>query len=196
MEILHNLSGSVESFTTNPSAILILAIWAFAESTFFPIPPDIFLVTLSLANPAGALFYAFVTTISSVTGGMCGYFIGQKGGKPLLAKVAHVGMVNLVRKYYQKHDALAVGIGAFTPIPYKVFTIAAGVFDLNFQRFILFSFLGRSGRFFLIGILIWIFGPMIKDFLNQYFELIVITFSLILVSGFVLFGIFTKHKRA
>lgn len=195
MEILHNLASSTESFATHPSAIFILVILAFAESSFFPIPPDILLIAMALANPAGALFYALITTLSSVVGGIFGYFIGQKGGKPILAKVAHGGKIDLVKRYYQRYDALAVGIAAFTPIPYKVFTIAAGVFDLNFHRFILFSFLGRGGRFFLIGGLIWLFGPIIKEFLDQYFELAVLGFTVLLIGGFYVLNLLSKHKK-
>lgn len=188
MEVLHNLLDLVGSFSNSPYALLFLALIAFAESSFFPIPPDILLIPMALANPPLAMLYALVTTVMSVIGGCFGYLIGVKGGKPILKKLFSEEKVDVVRRYYQRYDVWAVGIAAFTPIPYKVFTIAAGVFDLDFKRFTLVSFLGRGGRFFLVAGMIWVFGDAIKYFLENYFEVAVIVFTLLLIGGFWAFG--------
>jgi membrane protein YqaA with SNARE-associated domain len=194
MELVHSLTDMISGFSGSEYALWILIALSFAESSFFPIPPDVLMIPLALANPAAALFYALVTTVSSTLGGGFGYFIGQKGGKPVLNRVAKGEKINLVRDYYHKYDAWAVGIAAFTPIPYKVFTIAAGVFDLNFPRFMIMSFLGRGGRFFLVGGLIWFFGPTIQYFLDKYFELAVVLFTLLLIGGFAIFSLLAKKN--
>lgn len=186
MEILHDLSVFVAGFVGSPYAVWFLFIIAFAESSFFPIPPDTLLIPLSLANPPTALFYALVATIASVLGGILGYFIGKFGGRRILDKIAKGEKIELVKHYYNKYDAWAIGVAAFTPIPYKVFTISAGVFDLDFKRFVLMSFIGRGARFFIVGILIWIFGPTIQIFLDNYLELVIVGFTVLLVGGFLL----------
>lgn len=189
MELLHSLVAAVESFAASPYALIILAVLAFAESSFFPIPPDALMIPLALANPPAALFYALVTTVSSVLGGILGFWIGDRGGKPVLARFfGKSGKIELVKTFYNKFDVWAVSIAAFTPIPYKVFTIAAGVFDLDFKRFVMASLIGRGGRFFLVGGLIFAFGPVIATFLENYFEVSVISFTVLLITGFFLFG--------
>ncbi|NOY15212.1 MAG: DedA family protein [bacterium] len=165
---------------------------AFAESSFFPIPPDTLMIPMALINPVMALWYALITTLGSVLGGMFGYLIGLKGGKPVVKKFISEEKLRKVRQYYHKWDVWAVSVAAFTPIPYKVFTIAAGLFDLDFWRFVIASALGRGGRFFLVGGLIFIFGPAIKTFLDSYFEIVIIGLSVLLIGGFWLFNKLTK----
>lgn len=146
------------------------------------------MIPLALINPASAIFYAFVTTVSSVLGGTFGFWIGEKGGKPILYRLVKQERIELVKTLYNRFDIWAVGIAALTPIPYKVFTISAGVFDLDFKRFILASILGRGGRFFLVGGLIWLFGAPIKSFLENYFELAIVLFTAVLIGGFWILG--------
>jgi membrane protein YqaA with SNARE-associated domain len=159
---------------------------AFVESSFFPIPPDVLLIALSILSPQIALYYATVCTVGSVLGGAFGYFIGLKGGKPILERFFAHEKIVLVHSYFEKYEAWAIGIAAFTPIPYKVFTIAAGVFYINFRKFMLVSILGRGGRFFIVAGLIKLFGTEIKYLIENYFELFTILFVVLLAGGFAL----------
>lgn len=177
------LKGFAKGVIYSPFAIFGLAAIAFAESSFFPIPPDTILIPLSLANPQMSFYYATITTIFSILGGLFGYFIGNKGGKPLVKKFISMEKLDRVKELYQKYDVWAVTLGAFTPLPYKVFTIAAGLMDLNIKRFMVASALGRGGRFFAIATVIYFFGPYAKKFLDQYFELVIIGFTVLLIGG-------------
>lgn len=178
----------IEGFANSPYAILILFILSFAESSFFPIPPDVLMIPLALAAPQLALFYALITTISSVLGGMFGFFLGDRGGRPILNRLFKSEKIKLVKALYNRYDIWAVGVAALTPIPYKIFTISAGVFELDFKRFVLASAVGRGARFFLVAGLIWLFGPKINYFLEHYFEVTVLVFSVALIGGFWAFG--------
>lgn len=175
-----------------PWALFVLA---FAESSFFPIPPDVLLISLGLLNPANSLWLATITTVGSVLGGMFGYFIGLKGGKPILGKLVKEEKITLVHNYFEKYNAWAIFIAAFTPIPYKVFTIAAGVFYIDFKRFVIASILGRGGRFFIVAILLMFFGEQIKHFIGKYFNLFSIAFVVLLILGFYLLKHIPIKKR-
>ncbi len=179
------LKAAIKGVVYSTFAVPALALMAFAESSFFPIPPDTVLIPLALLNPKAAFYYATVTTVASVLGGLFGYFIGNKGGKPLVRRFISETKLERVRELYQKYDVWAVTMGAFTPLPYKVFTIAAGMMDLNVRRFVLASFIGRGGRFYAVATAIYFFGPAAKTFLSEYFELTVVVFSVLLIGGVV-----------
>lgn len=149
-----------------------LGLLAFAESSFFPVPPDLLLIAMSLSTPEKALLFAFVCTIFSTLGGSLGYGIGKFGGRPLFHKVFKnkEHYLEKVENMYLKYGLWAVFIAAFSPIPYKVFTIASGIFAFNFPRFLAASFVGRGSRFFIVSISLMLFGEMIKNYL----ELIII----------------------
>jgi membrane protein YqaA with SNARE-associated domain len=181
--MLKDVKNFVGSIVYSPLAIPGLAIIAFAESSFFPIPPDTIMIPLALLNPKSAYIYAAITTLFSTLGGSFGYFIGVKGGKPLVKKFISEQKLSRVKELYHKYDVWAVTMGAFTPLPYKVFTIAAGLLDLNFKRFMLASFLGRGGRFFAVATVIYFFGDTAKTFLSDYFEITVVAFSVLLIGG-------------
>ncbi len=168
----------------SPYSLIFLLGIAFAEASFFPIPPDAVLIPLALLKPEKAIIYGVLTTIFSVLGGAFGYLIGYKGGRPLVKKFISDEKLYRVKLLYNKYDVWAVGIAGLTPIPYKVFTIAAGLFELNFKRFMIASFLGRGGRFIPLGVLIYFFGPSIRPFLEKNFELITIGFVVLLFAGF------------
>lgn len=176
--------GFVDSIINSNYPVIGLSITAFAESSFFPVPPDLIYIPLAILNPKNAFFYAFITTLFSVLGGVFGYFIGKLGGKPLVTKFISEEKLYNVKLFYNKYDVWAVFIGGFTPIPYKVFTVAAGIFDLNLRNFIIASIFGRGVRFFLVCGLIYFFGPSIKYFLEKYFELFTIIFMVLLIGGF------------
>ena len=188
------ISGFTDYILSTNFPLIGLAIIAFAESSFFPIPPDVIMIPLALINPAFAIFYGIITTISSVIGGMFGYFIGLKGGKPLVNKFISEEKLYKVKLYYNQYDVWAIIIAGLTPIPYKLFTISAGLFDLKFTRFVIASLIGRGSRFLTVGTLIFFFGVQIKEFLTNYLELATIAFSVLLIGGFFVINKLLKSK--
>ena len=164
---------------------------SLAESSFFPLPPDPLLLALCLGAPKRALRLAAVATVASVIGGIIGYGIGAGGWTlaqdwffnyvPGVTPEAFDG----VRVFYDRYGFAAVFLAGLTPIPYKVFTLASGVFGINFGLFVLASILSRGLRFFLIAVLIYYFGPPVERFINQNFNKLVIGFAVLFVAGFV-----------
>ncbi|MBL8027384.1 MAG: DedA family protein [Fibrobacteres bacterium] len=173
-----------------------LAILAFAESSFFPVPPDVLLIGLNLGKPKKAFYYAFICSLFSVLGGMLGYFIGT-----MLWQVVSgfffsyipgftPAIFAKVQAMYLEYGFFAVLIAGFTPIPYKVFTIASGVFALNFPLFVLASAISRSLRFFIVSTLIYFFGETIKKYIDKYFNILSFVFVVLIVLGFLLIKLF------
>jgi len=156
---------------------------SFVESSFFPIPPDLVLIALSLAAPDKAIWFAFVCLVASVLGGILGYYIGDYGGRPLLMRMFSEKKIQKVHDLFEKYEAWAIGVAALTPIPYKVFTISAGVFEVSFPRFIIASIVGRGARFFLVAILISFYGEKVVYFLENYFDLITLCGVVLIVFG-------------
>mgnify|MGYP001811889229 FL=1 len=175
---------------SGPYGVWTLFIIAFIESSFFPIPPDVFLIAMCIAAPTRAFKYAAICSAGSVLGGMLGYGLGFWFMESLGQQI--IGWYGLEDKYlsvqnlYQKYDAWAVGTAGFTPLPYKLFTITAGAFELNFITFVLASLVSRSARFFLVAAFIWKFGAPVKDFIDRYFNIISFVFMILLIGGFVL----------
>jgi undecaprenyl-diphosphatase len=168
-----------------------LALNSFIESFFLVPPPDFLLIIMDLANPAKALFYAFICTIASAFGGIIGYGIGYWGGRPAFNWLFRKGgkeKFEAVEKLYDEYGTLAVFFSAFTPIPYKVFTIASGILSMNFFKFMLASFFGRGLRFFIVSIVLMLFGEAIK----QYIELVIILVTLVIIAFFVI--LYKKRK--
>lgn len=172
------------------------AIWAmagisFAESSFFPIPPDVILMPMVIAERAKAWLYAAVCTVASVLGGIAGYLIGyalfETIGEPILGlydpeRVAWDKFTHL----YETWGFWIVFAAGFSPLPYKVFTIASGVVALNFPIFVIASLLSRGGRFFLVSGLLYWFGPPIRTFVEKRLGLVTTLFFILLIGGFVL----------
>lgn len=190
MKYLKKLYDWVLHWAVTPYAIPALFVLSFAESSFFPVPPDVLLIAMAIAMPKRSFKYALICTIASVLGGMFGYLIGleliDSIGQPILNFYGAMDKYEYIQALYKKYDAWAVGIAGFTPIPYKVFTIAAGAFKIDFPIFILASIAGRAGRFFLVAGFIYIFGPPIKDFIDKYFNLLCVAFMILLIGGFLL----------
>lgn len=161
-----------------------LFILAFIESSVFLIPPDFMMIPMCLAKPQNALYYATIATIGSTLGGGFGYAIGKFGGRPALDFLfkKQQDKILMVEKLYNKYGVWAVAAAAFTPIPYKIFTIASGVFKMNFWGFMLVSFLGRGARFFLVATTLMIFGEKIKSNI----ELVIIAVSILVVAFYVI----------
>ncbi len=158
---------------------------AFAESSFFPVPPDVLLVAILMTRErVRAFYYAGITTAGSVLGGLFGYAIGY-----FLYKTVGVWLVSTynleaqmvtVQKLFVDNAFFAIFIAAFTPIPYKVFTIAGGLFGISIPTFIIASILGRGGRFFLVAAVMRYFGGHIARLFYQYFNLASLVFAILL----------------
>ena len=168
-----------------------LFVLSFAESSFFPVPPDVLQIALSVARPRRSFFYAAVSTVASVTGGVFGWVIGYALWTAAVQDFffQYVPGVNAdsfaaVRELYHGNAFLAITGAGFTPIPYKVFTIAAGVFEVSLPVLIAASILGRSGRFFFVALSVYLFGPRVKGLLERYFNLATLLFFILLVGGF------------
>lgn len=188
--MLRRLYNWVLHWAETPYSTWALFILAFAESSFFPIPPDVLLIALCVAKPTKALTYAVVCSVGSVLGGIVGYGIGHQFmasvGQTIVELYNFTDKVEYIGSLYQRYDAWAVGIAGFTPIPYKVFTITAGMFKIDFGVFVLTSLISRSARFFLVGGLIYKFGPGIQRLIDRYFDILAISFVILLIAGFVL----------
>lgn len=187
---LRRLYDWVLSWAHRRHAQVALFALAFAESSVFPIPPDVLLIALALGIPARAFRFALITTAGSVLGGLAGYGIGSglmaSVGQWILDLYGLHAEFARIRELYLRYDVWAVGIAGFTPIPYKVFTIAAGAFEMDPWRFALASLVSRGARFYLVALLIYYYGARIRDFIDRYFNLLTILFAVLLVGFFVL----------
>jgi len=191
--LLRRLYDWVLHWAETPYGTPALFVNSFAESSFFPVPPDPLLIALCIGEPRKSFRFAFWCSLASVLGGAAGYWLGatlwEAVGDYFFRYVpsftpqafAHVGDL------YDQYNFWVVFTAGFTPIPYKLITIGAGVFNINFAIFFLASILSRSARFFLVAALIRRFGPRIRDFIDRYFNLLTIIFILLLIGGFVLF---------
>jgi len=175
-----------------PQAVLALFLVAFAESSFFPIPPDALLIAMVVAMPRRFLRYAIVCTLGSVLGGMFGYLIGYAFMEALGWRIIDFYNARALwgefQVKYQAYGTVFLAVAAFTPIPYKVATIASGATQLDFFTFVLVSLLGRGARFFLVAGLLRLFGEPIRAFIERYFDLLSLLFVLLLIAGFLALG--------
>jgi membrane protein YqaA with SNARE-associated domain len=178
----------------SPSGIWGLFFLALAESSFFPIPPDIYLIVLCIAMPPKAFRYAAICAVGSVAGGIIGYGLGMGFMDTIGVKIIELyglqDKYEVVQDLYRQHDALALAAAGFTPLPYKLFTITAGAFKINFVTFTLVSILSRSARFFLVAALIYKFGAPVRHFIERYFNLLTILFFILLIGGFLVVKLF------
>jgi len=173
-----------------PYGVAALFVLALAESSFFPIPPDPLLIALCLGAASKSLRFALIATSASVLGGIIGYGIGA--GAWDLAEPWFYQYVpgvspeafEQVRALYDRWDFWAIFFAGLTPIPYKVFTLSAGVFSINFGIFVIASVLSRSIRFFVLAGLIFKFGKPIASFIDRYFNLLAWIFGIMLLGGF------------
>jgi len=191
--ILRRLYDWVLHWADTPYGGPALFLNAFAESSFFPIPPDPLLMALSLGKPRRALRYAAYCSIASVLGGILGYWIGTAVWH-LVREIFFTyvpgfdqEIFDKVQQLYRENDFWVVFTAGFTPIPYKVITIGAGVFGVSLPVFILASVISRSARFFLVAGMIRLYGLPIKSFIDRYFNLLTILFMILLVGGFLVF---------
>lgn len=189
--IVRRLYDWVLHWAETPYGAPALAALSFAESSFFPVPPDVLLIALGISKPKRAFFYAFICALASVAGGILGYFIGAalwEGLAPFF--FAYIPgftpeVFAKVETLYREWGFVAVLIAGFTPIPYKVFSISSGVLGMGLPLFVLASAISRSTRFFVVSTLIYFFGEPIKKLIDKYFNLLSILFVVLLVGGFV-----------
>ncbi len=166
-----------------------LGVVSFVESSVFPIPPDVLLIPMVLADRQRAWRYALICTTTSVLGGLLGYAIGlflfEQFGEPLLSLYGYSDKFDVFQEKYEEWGAWAVFIAGVTPFPYKVITILSGVAALDPITFVVASVLARGVRFFLIAALLWKFGEPIREFIEKRLQLLTVVFCVLLVGGFV-----------
>jgi membrane protein YqaA with SNARE-associated domain len=170
-------------------AVPALGGMSFAESSFFPIPPDVLLIALTFSAPRKWLKFAGWCTLASVLGGIFGYYIGwglwETVGEPIVKFYHGEAVMAKISGWYTEHGFFGIVLAAITPIPYKVFTIASGMFGFPLAPFILASIVGRGIRFFLVAGLIRYFGEKVRPFIEERLELMMLLFGVLLVLGFV-----------
>ncbi|HOK07536.1 MAG TPA: YqaA family protein [Syntrophales bacterium] len=199
MKILRQLYDWVLHWADTPYGAPALFVLAFTESSFFPVPPDPLLMALALGRREKALAFAAVCTAASVLGALFGYAIGYWvwwAGPDTFSAVARfffdhvpgfsVGTFRRIQDLFERWNFWIVFTAGFTPIPYKVFTVAGGAFAVNLPMFLLASVVSRGARFFLVAALIWRFGAPIRAFIDRYFDLLAVLFTVLLVGGFIL----------
>jgi membrane protein YqaA with SNARE-associated domain len=173
-----------------PHSMVALFLLAFAESSFFPVPPDVLLIALVLGSTHRWFLFALLCTAGSVLGGIAGYGVGMFLMDTIGAKVIDFyhaqAYYDKVAQWYKEYDFWIVFIAAFTPIPYKVFTIASGAFHMNLPGFTLVSIVGRGARFFLVAGLLRLVGEPMRKFIDKYFDWLALAFVALLAGGFAL----------
>ncbi|MGM0855148.1 MAG: YqaA family protein [Bacillota bacterium] len=172
-----------------------LILVSFADSSFFPIPPDVLLIPLAIANPDSALLYALYTTIASVIGALLGWLIGKKLGRPILVYFFSEKRIQKVEEYFTKYGAMALLIAGLTPVPYKIFTIFAGVSGVKIRVLVIWSIIGRGIRFFLEGAIILALGAKAKPFIEENFTLLTLTAGGTLVTVYLVYLVIKKRKK-
>jgi membrane protein YqaA with SNARE-associated domain len=177
------------SLAAHRHALLALAVVSFAESSVFPIPPDVLLIPMILAARERAWLIATVCTVASVVGGVAGYAIGallfDTVGQPIVEFYGYLDRFHEFQGRYEEWGAWIVAGAGFTPFPYKVITITSGVMNLDFGVFMVASALSRGARFFLVALLLWHFGSPIRSFIERYLPQLTILFFLLLFGGFI-----------
>ena len=187
--MLNRLYARTLALAASRYAMAALALVAFAESSFFPLPPDLLLIPMILARPRRAFLLAAICTLASVAGGFLGYAIGyflfDAIGRPILEFYHAMGRYDALKSAFAQWGVWIIIIKGLTPIPYKLVTIASGVAQFPIVPFALASLVSRSLRFFLLAALLWRFGEPVRDFIEQRLMLVTSLFAAALVGGFV-----------
>lgn len=161
--------------------IIGLIVVAFAGSSFFPVPPDILLIPMIFVHRKFAFLYAFITTIASVLGAYLGYFLGRKFGKPILNLLFKSTSIKKVEYYFSKYGAWSIVIAGLTPMPYKLFTIAAGTFNIGLSTLTVASLIGRGTRFFLEALFVFALGDRSLYYLENHFGTITVAIATLFI---------------
>jgi len=191
MRLFSRLLNMVMGWAEHRHAAYYLAGLSFAESSFFPIPPDVMLAPMTLAKPERAWRFATVTTLASVVGGVAGYLIGMFAFElvePLLHSAGYWERYLATREWFAVWGVWVVFLAGFSPIPYKIFTITAGVVGMVFVPFVLASLIGRGARFFLVAWLMRLGGRKMERILKQYIDRIGWLLVIVVVLGYFLLG--------
>ncbi len=179
----------VLSWSDRPSGPWALFVLAMAEASFFPIPPDVLLIALALGNKQQIFRFVALCTAGSVLGGVIGYAIGAFAfeglGRPVLEWYGLLGSFDIVSSKFRAHAFWSIFIAAFTPIPFKVFTVAAGAMHVNMPVLIVASAVGRGARFGLVGWLIHRYGDPVKGMIERHLNWLTVVFVILLLGGFV-----------
>jgi membrane protein YqaA with SNARE-associated domain len=188
--VMRRLYDWVLHWADTPYGTPALFVIAFVESSFFPIPPDVLQIALSAGKPKRSFFYGTVALIGSVTGAFLGYFIGYALWEALhnvfIPWLFSQKNFDDVQNLYEKNAFGAIFTAAMTPSPYKVFTIAAGISHISLLTLLFASILGRGMRFYLVALFLWLFGPIVRNWLEKYFEILAVVFAALLIGGFML----------
>ncbi len=197
MKIIRRLYDWVLSWAETPYGVPVLGALAFVEASFFPVPPDVLLMALALAVPLKSFRFALIASIGSVAGGALGYVIGW-GLWDVVAPYFYqyipgvtVAGFDQVGGLFEQYDFWIIFAAGFTPIPYKIFTIAAGVFGVNFPIFMLASLVGRSLRFFIVAVMFYYFGKPARQLIEKYFNLLSILLLIALIGVILLYKYFS-----
>ena len=186
--MLKRLYDRMIDIASGPNAIWALIAVAFAESSFFPLPPEILLIPMMLARPRDAWRLAAICMIASVVGGLLGYAIGYWGfdlvGRPILDFYHAMDRYDALKAGFDRWGVWIIILKGMTPVPYKLVTIASGVAHFDLVAFIGASIVSRSLRFFLLAALLWWFGPAVRDFIEKRLMLVTTAFAVCLVGGF------------
>jgi membrane protein YqaA with SNARE-associated domain len=186
--MLRSLYDRAMSLAASRHATPWLAVAAFAEASFFPVPPDIMLAPMVLARPQRAWSLAAVCTLASVAGGALGYAIGfflAPLALKLLALLGHPGGLETFRAWYADNGFVLILLKGLTPVPYKLVTISSGLASFSFGLFMLASVITRGARFFLVAGLLRYFGPPVREFVEKRLTLVTTAAAVLLVGGFV-----------
>jgi len=196
---LRRLYEWVLSWASSPYAVPVLFTVSFVESSFFPIPADPLLIALILGLRKRAFYYAFICTAGSVFGGIFGYFVGSFLWWTETMEFSSIAtffftyipgfteqLFYNIQAQYESYNFVVIFTAAFTPIPYKVFSISAGAFDINFLTFVVASILGRGLRFYGITVVLWYFGRPVKKIIDKYFDLLAILLLLISIISYII----------
>jgi len=173
LKIFSSLYRRAMSWSRHPHAPWYLGALSFAEAAFFPVPPDVMLAPMSMAQPGRAWRFALLATLASVAGGVLGYLIGTFAFDLVSGWLHQAGYYDkylLAREWFDRWGFWAIFLAGFSPIPYKVFTITAGVISMNFPLFLVASFIGRASRFFLVAVLMAWGGAAMEERLHRYMD--------------------------
>lgn len=186
--VIRRLYDWTVGWADRPGGTWALFVIAFAESSFFPVPPDVLLIALCVGAPRASFRFALVSSVGSVLGGLFGWLLGAAAWHVLkdlfIPYVFPQSTFDHVQRLYQGNAFLAILTAAFTPIPYKVFTVAAGVLDVSLTTLLAASALGRSARFFLVASVFFLFGRQMRALIERYFDLLTWAFLALGVVGF------------
>jgi membrane protein YqaA with SNARE-associated domain len=189
MKVFRRLYDWVLSWADGRFALPALGLLSFAEASFFPVPPDVLLMALALSKPKLSFRYAFIASCGSLLGGIVGYLLGwglwDLLGPYFFAYIPGVDVAGFehVRSLFARFDFWVIFAAGFTPIPYKIFTIAAGVFQINFPVFFLASLIGRSLRFYLVAAILYLCADRARQAIDKYFNLL--SFMLLVIIALV-----------